>query len=228
MLSCFLLQLLCPSACFWFCTPLCGCIARNGCFIFTDLSVVHYHHGNIFLNTSRKWGFDLHSELLQVLLCIHKYVEICWSGHVSSNPCPCFTRPDQVELSTRCCSSSRAADSIWTRMNVYISLSRHMLCRLIQSLSQGCFLARLNQTIGLNCLSKSHCQIMGGVKPPPSTRWRSVGLWPSALGSSRRSPAWTEWWWRDTQVDAWWRRCVLLRGWDCIFFWGGGLESGQI
>lgn len=83
-------------------------------FIFPDLCFVNYFHGNISLNTSRKVGFTLHSDLLQVLLCIHKYAQHSWSGCISSNTCPRFTRQDQVEHSTHCSASwSLAADAIW-------------------------------------------------------------------------------------------------------------------
>lgn len=122
----------------------CGCIAQTSwqffpffIFIFPDLCFVNYFHGNISLNTSRNVGFTLHSDLLQVLLCIHKYAQHSWSGCISSNTCPRFTRQDQVEHSTHCSASWSLAwllmwsDWLKRDISLFISMLRSKMneCR---------------------------------------------------------------------------------------------------
>lgn len=97
-------------------------------FIFPDLYFVNYFHGNISLNASRKVGFTLHSDLLQVLLYIHKYAQHSWSGCISSNTCPRFTRQDQVEHSTHCSASWSLAwllmRSDWLKRDISLFISK--------------------------------------------------------------------------------------------------------
>lgn len=106
----------------------CGCIAQTSWQFFHFFSYFQTCVlSTISMNTSRKVGFTLHSGLLQVLLCIHKYAQHSWSGCISSNTCPRFTRQDQVEHSTHCSASWSLAwlllRSDWLKRNISLFIS---------------------------------------------------------------------------------------------------------